>query len=138
MNATTTKKRAAATALLASALVAGCGTASTSRNAWLYTGSDRTLDMPSRPIPPELRKEIADERRTDPTAELSGGLQARLLWDHVTWQSRIHAAIDRDRSACVALTGDSGEQHFWTGYDPAFLDCMKTRGWSRPTGSDPL
>lgn len=125
-------------AVVALLVVAGCGTASTSRDSWLYTGPDRSLDRPSGIIPPALRLEIDAERRDHPSAPLSDGLQARLIEEYVVWQARVLAALNRDRDACVAATGDSGERHFWSGYAPSFLSCMSARGWARPTGTSPL
>jgi len=65
-------------------------------------------------------------------------LGVEVLQDFGAWQSKVLAAMEEAKVVCRRETGDSGERHFWTGYDTAFLACMNVQGWSRPRGTDPL
>ena len=119
-------------ALVASSMF-GCGTASTSRDHWAYVGDDPTLRSPPTMLPSRVHA-INEEMRGQPPEVV----QRRLAGDFVNWQQRVVTTIHDARDTCVRATGDSGERHSWSGYDEAFLACMGARGWTRPTGSDPL
>ncbi len=114
-------KRLAAILLLACAGLSACGTASTSRESWAYTGRDAALRQPAPPSIGEL-------------ASAAWALEAQRQLD--AWQQKTQAAIDSDKDACGRETGQGGALGAWTGYGDAFLACMKGRGWIRT--SNPL
>ena len=120
------------------ALLAGCGTASTSEYSWLYVGTDESLKSSPTDRALALRYKLARERGEKPIKPPSVAEYAAMQTDYEIWRRELLATIDQDRATCARKTGDSGKRHFWTGYDPAFLACMSERGWTRPTGSDPL
>jgi hypothetical protein len=106
---------------LAATCLVGCGTATTSKDNWAYTGSDAALRLP-----PPMR--IGDS--SDPAWRLEA--QEKMA----AWQQKRQAAAEAEKSTCARETGQSEASSLWTGYTETFMACMKARGWTK--ASDPL
>jgi hypothetical protein len=104
-----------ALALLAAAMLAGCGTAGERRENWAYNGADAALQSPPR-MP------IGDASSEAWKTEVQKKMDA---WLKLRW-----AAVDADKESCARKTGGSGTPGLWTGYSGDFMACMKTRGWT--------
>jgi hypothetical protein len=107
--------------LLASTLavlaLAACASPSTRDENWAYTGPDAALRLPPAPVG------LGDAAAAAWQLEAQEKLEA--------WRRRNVAAADAAKDACALETRSTGARGPWSGYDAAFLACMKTKGWQR-------
>jgi hypothetical protein len=107
--------------LWAAMCVYGCGTASTGKDNWAYTGPDAKLKSPPR---------ISKENLT-PEA-----LQQRFRENLEAWEQERRNVFEAVKDTRARETGDGRTPGYWRGYSDAFMACMKAQGWIRV--SNPL
>jgi hypothetical protein len=124
--------------LLVALLAVGCGAATTTKDGWDYNGPDATLKSPPLNMSEERRREILEDLGGKSSGMPSEAIQEKFRAEFETWKRKYAEALQSARDACARSTGDSGTPGFWAGYSDAFVDCMRARGWMRPSGSNPL
>ena len=103
--------------MLAALALTACATSTTRDENWAYNGPDAALRVPPAPVG------LGD------AAAAAWQLEAQQKME--AWRKRNAAAVDAAKGACALETKTTGRPGLWSGYDDAFLACMKAKGWQR-------